>query len=138
MKQLLLARACDEEFDSPNRSLHLSIMVEAKCERCMRREVCSLRPLPQLTLPWVVEAHKSPGSEWDRTQRIGRALRGCGSSPGYVEDWRIAGALSHEDVTELLRTILRNRDVNLAHLCAFCRQYQGPDLAESRWRERAA
>lgn len=113
-------------------------MDDAKCNRCMRREVCSLRPLPEMTLPWVVEAHKSSGSEWDRTQRIGRALRGCGSSPGYVEDWRIAGALSPEDVSELLRIIVRNQDVSLAHLCKFCRQYQGPDLEESRWSERAA
>jgi hypothetical protein len=104
----------------------------------MRREVCSLRSLPEKTLPWVVEAHRSPGSEWDRTHRIGRALRGCGSSPGYVEDWRIAGALSAEDVSELLRSIVENQDVSLAHLCSFCRQYQGPLFDDSRWGERMA
>jgi hypothetical protein len=101
-------------------------MPMAKCERCMRREVCSLRSLPEMTLPWVVEAHGSTGSDWDRAQRIGRALRGCGSSPGYVEDWRIAGALSTDDVSELLRNLVVNRDVSLADLCNSCRQYQGP------------
>jgi hypothetical protein len=88
--------------------------------------------MAELTLPWVAEASRASGTEWDRTHRIKRVLRGCGHSPGFVEDWKLAGALSSEDITEMVELVTNKQVVNLAHLCGFCRQYQGPAIEERR------
>lgn len=106
-------------------------MTVLKCERCYRREVCSLRAMAELTLPWVEDALRGDGTDWEREQRVGRALRGCGDSPGFVEDWRLSGALFHEDIAVICREITRlKEEISLAKLCAFCRHYQGPVYEE--------
>lgn len=108
-------------------------MTVLKCERCYRREVCSLRAMAELTLPWVAEALRGAGEDWEREQRVTRALRGCGESPGFVEDWRLSGALFHEDIAVIARLIAKSHEVTLAELCAHCRHYQGPVCEEGDW-----
>ena len=88
--------------------------------------------MAELTLPWVVEARGGGGTDWDRTQRIRRVLRGCGESPGFVEDWLLAGALDRSDVDALVDAIATKPLVTLAHLCRPCRQYRGPAFDDSQ------
>ena len=87
---------------------------------------------------WVIEAVRQGGSDWDRSHRMRRVLRGCGPSPGFIEDWQLAGALCSEDVAALVELVTKRRTVNLAHLCRFCRQYQGPEESSRFGDERAA
>ena len=76
----------------------------------------------ELTLPWVANALKEEGTK----NAIHRALRGCGSSPGYTEDWIRDGAMTREDVEELVEIIYRKGNVNMSILCSFCHQFIGP------------
>jgi hypothetical protein len=94
--------------------------------------------MAELTLPWVEEALQGGGTDEDRAQRVARALRGCGESPGYVEDWRIAGALHREDIRLIVELVTRRQRVTLATLCVRCRQYQGPECVELTGRHWAA
>lgn len=77
-------------------------------------------------MPWVVAALRFDGTDWERAHRVGRALRGSGGSPGYVEDWELAGAVDEDDVRRLVDRIVRAPRVTLALLSEPCRHYQGP------------
>lgn len=113
-------------------------MKQSKCERCHRRDDCALRDLVVLTLPFAVEAHAGAEGEWERVHAVRRALRGSGASPGYAEDWILAGAMESEDLDRLLESIARTGRVDLAALCEPCRHYVGPALAEDGGREAAS
>jgi len=82
--------------------------------------------MAEQTLPWVQRAHSAGGSDWERAHRIRRALRGSSKSPGYIEDWQLAGALGVEDIRVLIEMIIQASDVSLALLCHPCRNYSGP------------
>ena len=107
-------------------------MTVSKCEQCLRHDVCSLRPLAELTVPWVVEEQTKSASSWEKRQNIKRVLRGSGYSPGFIEDWELAGAMSADDTKDLVELVVKSRKVSLAQLTLFCRQYLGPDLSASR------
>jgi len=86
----------------------------------------------------VEEALQCDGTDWDRSHAVRRALRGCGSSPGFVEDWLFDGAMTPHDVTMLVESIVSGCRVELAHLCCACRHYLGPDLTlDDGWKEAA-
>ena len=103
-------------------------MTVSKCEQCFRHDVCSLRPLAELTVPWVIEEQNKPASSWEKQHNIKRVLRGSGYSPGFIEDWELAGAMSSEETKELVELVVKSKRVTLALLTLFCRQYQGPEL----------
>jgi len=103
-------------------------MQQSKCEMCHRRHDCSLRGLAELTRPWVAAAIRSSGGAWAQEQSVGRALRGSGESPGYVEDWILAGAMEQRDADLLVRTILSRGRVEVSDLTQACRHYVGPEL----------
>lgn len=113
-------------------------MDQAKCTYCRRRDDCALKELAMLTMPWVEEALRCEGTEWDRAHAVRRALRGCGCSPGFVEDWLFDGAMTPNDVTVMVELIVRGGAVELAQLCGACRHYSGPELKfVEDWKEAA-
>lgn len=105
-------------------------MKHAKCESCHRREVCALHQMAALTLPWVEAASsraRTRGqSDDERACAIGRALRGGQVSPGFVEDWRFAGALTSDGLSAMIDQLLMADPIELAHLVEPCRHYVGP------------
>lgn len=114
-------------------------MDQAKCTHCQRRESCTLREHALLTLPWVAEALSCNGTDWDRSHAVRRALRGSGSSPGYVEDWLFAGAMTLQDISDLVESIVQGCEVDLATLCIACRHYLGPSLTPMEsWKKAAS
>jgi len=110
-------------------------MAGGKCGRCLRSGECSLRALAEQTLPWVVAALRFDGTDWDKAHRVRRALRGCGGSPGYIEDWELAGAVAQNEIRRLVETIIKSPRVTLDLLCEPCLHYQGLplDRGERRW-----
>lgn len=104
-----------------------------KCEFCQRRSDCKLKDLVVLTLPWVVEAQQAEENDWERLHKIKRALRNGGGTSGFTDDWICVGAMTQQDVAELAEKIVRNSEVTLADLCAYCRHYLGPaiDLSDT-------
>ena len=103
-------------------------MDHIKCSFCHRRNDCALRDLAVLTLPWVAEAIQQEEDDWSQIHAVQRALRGSGYSPGFVEDWKFAGAMTQQDVNSLVETIVNLGEVNLGLLCRACRHYLGPEL----------
>ena len=103
-------------------------MQQPKCQTCHRRADCTLRGLVDLTLPFAADACQRADGDWEREHAVGRALRGCGDSPGFVEDWILAGAMEQRDADALLRRIVASCRVDAADLTRACRHYVGPDL----------
>jgi len=101
-------------------------MFEQKCVQCIRREGCNLLDLAAGALASVALAQESPGTQWDRTHVVRRALRGNAESPGFVEDWVVDGAMSDDDVGALVDDIVRDVAVDLPLLARACRRYLGP------------
>ena len=110
-----------------------------KCRHCQRRDDCTLREHAQDTLPWVVDALSCGATDWERTHAVRSALRGSGSSPGFVEDWVFAGAMTSDDVSVLVETIVLDGEADLATLCTSCRHYLGPALSPKMvWKKAAS
>jgi hypothetical protein len=99
---------------------------QGRCDKCLKRSVCSLPRFVELTLPWAHEAAQSSGDEWTRSHNVARALRGSGPSPGFTEDARMEGALTLDDVRETVTAITRKKTADMGTLIGNCRNYVGP------------
>jgi hypothetical protein len=79
----------------------------------------------ELTMPWVNDALKTGGDKHHCEIAVCRALRGCGCSPGYTEDWINDNAMTREGFKDMVREIVSSGKVDMTILCEFCERFIG-------------